>query len=64
MLSRKKHGWKSGVMALHAHKLFRLTRAGEDRARELLAQVGRVAGSERLAIVDYQLIGARCILPH
>ena len=37
---------------LHAHKLFRLTRAGEDRARELLAQVGRVAGSERLAIVD------------
>ena len=37
---------------LHAHKLFRLTRAGEDRARELLAQVGHVGGSERLAIVD------------
>ena len=37
---------------LHSHKLFRLTRHGEDRARDLLAQIGHIGGSERLAIVD------------
>jgi len=37
---------------LHAHKLFRLTRAGEERARQLLAQLDSAGGLDRLAVVD------------
>ena len=37
---------------LHAHKLFRLTRAGEDRARDLLSELQSAGGMDRLAVVD------------
>ena len=37
---------------LHAHKLFRLTRRGEERARDLLVQVNQLGSGERLAVVE------------
>lgn len=37
---------------LHSHKLYRLTRRGEDRARELIDQLVHAGGNDRLAIVD------------
>ena len=37
---------------LHAHKLFRLTHRGEERAKDLLAQLDSAGGNDRLAVVD------------
>ena len=37
---------------LHSHKLYRLTRAGEDRARNLIEQLVHSDSGDRLAIVD------------
>ena len=37
---------------LHAHKLFRLTRRGEERAKDLLAQLDSAESKDRLAVVD------------
>jgi|TARA_B110000908_G_scaffold168059_1_gene222196 hypothetical protein len=37
---------------LHSHKTFRLSRRGEDQVSDLLAQLNRSTGSDRLAVVD------------
>jgi DNA-binding MarR family transcriptional regulator len=37
---------------LHAHKLFRLTRGGEDHAGDLLVRLIQAGGNDRLAVVE------------
>jgi replicative superfamily II helicase len=37
---------------LHSHKLYRLTRRGEERAQDLIEQLVHSGGGDRLAVVD------------